>query len=244
MTPSRALHYPGQDPGDCRNQMLPILGPASLPPPSPLFHSPLLYSNKSHRRHRKKYRPYRNKNYHRHNYDRYRYHLPIEYDHVDPEFDHQTSKYNADRFYYIRNRHEEARRRHASGSSSFQSASTFVDKMTRNNSFCSSCDEMETKSCQGSQCSCNQSYSVRDVEPIDRKMHTKIPTNSSVLGGNLHENSNDSNPPSLPPKMSQRYTVLKMMHLIYSEGLGTKTDNQFTAYVSYFLASIMSRKIM
>ena len=56
ITPSRGMLYSNQDTRDYRNRMSPVLGPSSLPPPSPLQHSPLPYPNRSQRRYRKKER--------------------------------------------------------------------------------------------------------------------------------------------------------------------------------------------
>ena len=204
MTPSRVFHHSGHGQRDYRNPMPPMYGPASLPPPSPLLHSPLSYSNRSHRRHRKKYVPYRNKNHHKHHYDRYRYLYPIRYDPTEIESNCHSRRPSGESGYHHRNKYDESRRRHVSGSSSFQSASTFVDKRTRNNSFCSSCDEVEPKSCHDSQCSCNFSYSGRVEAPIEGKIQNKILVNPKDYRENLPGNLTDSIPPLLPPKKSQR----------------------------------------
>ena len=204
MSPSRASQHSSQDPRDYRKQTSQIYGPASLPPPSPLLHTPLQYSNKNQRSHRKKYVPYRNKNHHKHHYDRYRYQYSTPYDEMEFDCGHQSRKHNEERGFDMRNRFNEQRRKHFSGSSSYQSDSSFIDKRLENSNFCSSCDEIEAKSCHGSQCSCSYVYSPRAVNSSKGQIQNRMLTNVHDFREDRLNSQVEVDPPLLPPKMSHR----------------------------------------
>ena len=179
---------------------LPILGPASLPPPSPYSHPHFLnsYSNRSHRKFRQKYTPYRNKKHrnHRHHYDRYRYHVPSNY--INCENDGQHMEACNDPSCYCYRYKNYPKRSNISESMSNGSA---MDR-EMDGVYCSSCDELE--SCQASQCSCRHNYIDRRNERAEKQAQSNQRNPSKEFTSISHQDSLNCSPPLLPPKKSLR----------------------------------------
>lgn len=186
--------------------IIPIHGPASLPPPSPYSrpHLPNPYSSRSHRKFRQKYTPYRNKNHrnHRHHYDRYRYQNDPNYDYRENNDQYMGLCNDPSCYCYRYKPHPE---------SDHSAVSTPVNcsmGIEMNGSYCSSCDEVE--SCLGSQCTYTHNYSDHCHEKRDKRSQSRQRTPSTDFKSISHQDDSNCIPPLLPPKKLLRYYLFEL----------------------------------